>query len=209
MQTVRVLIADDHPVVRQGLRHYLSLMPGVSLAGEARDGREAVRLALELCPDVILMDLAMPQMDGTAAMQAIRRAQPTQPIIVLSNYIECEQVLRALRAGALGFLTKGVSVEELRCAILTVGRGQPYLHPEAARYLLQPAVSRVPHSQHLTDREREVLALLAEGCSNKEIAERLWISHKTVSVHISNLLSKLGIHSRTEAAVYALRIGVA
>lgn len=208
MGAIRILIVDDHTIARQGLRAVIRVLPDMELAGEARNGREAVEAVEKLHPDLVLMDLVMPDMDGVTAIATIKRKLPEVPIIALTTFAEAELVIGAVQAGAEGYLLKDVEVQELAHAIRTVHSGHPYLHPEATRHLLQ-ATSRPDQSpERLTNREREVLALLARGYTNRQIADALTITGKTVSVHVSNLLSKLELSSRTQAALYATRIGL-
>jgi DNA-binding NarL/FixJ family response regulator len=209
MDAIRLLIADDHVIVRQGLRSIVKIIANVELVGEASDGREAVELARSRHPDVILMDLAMPEMDGVAAITAIKRASHDIRIIVLTTFSETDLVLNAVQAGADGYLLKDVTVEELALAIRAVYSGQPYLHPDATRHLLRASIRPEQPAIQLTRREQQVLGLLARGLSNRQIALALTISEKTVSVHVTNLLSKLGLTSRTQAALYATRSGLA
>jgi DNA-binding NarL/FixJ family response regulator len=208
MPTIRLLIVDDHAIVRQGLRAIIRVTPELDLVGEAESGQAAVELAATLHPDVVLMDLVMPELDGVTAIGLIKRARPEVRIIALTTFAEAELVLGAVQAGAEGYLLKDVDVQELARAIRTVHGGQPYLHPEATRQLLQATARPDPSPERLTNREQEVLAHLARGLTNRQIADALTISEKTVSVHISNVLSKLGLASRTQAALYAARIGL-
>jgi DNA-binding NarL/FixJ family response regulator len=208
MLSIRLMIVDDHAIVRQGLRAIMRVTPGLELVAEANSGREAIELAAAQRPDVILMDLVMPETDGVAAITAIKRAQPGVRVIALTTFAEADLVLRAVQAGADGYLLKDVDVQELTRAIRTVHAGQPYLHPEATRHLLQATARPDQPAERLTTREQEVLALVARGQTNRQIADALKISEKTVSVHVSNLLSKLGMASRTQAALYAARIGL-
>jgi DNA-binding NarL/FixJ family response regulator len=208
MSSIRLLIVDDHAIVRQGLRAIFRVTPGLELAGEADGGRAAIELAAALQPDVVLMDLVMPEVDGVAAIAAIKRAQPGVRIVALTTFADAELVLGAVQAGADGYLLKDVDVQELTRAIHTVYGGQPYLHPEATRHLLQATARPEQPAERLTGREQEVLALLARGLTNRQIADTLTISEKTVSVHVSNMLSKLGLASRTQAALYAARVGL-
>ena len=204
---IRVLIADDHGVVRQGLRMFLSLDPELLVVGEAADGVEAVRLARELQPDVVLMDLLMPQMDGIAATKAIRGELPDVEVLALTSVLEDASVVGAVRAGAIGYLLKDTQADELRRAIIAAAAGQVQLSPEAAARLMREV--RAPESpEALTERETEVLRLLAQGRANKEIARELRIGEQTVKTHVSNVLAKLGVQSRTQAALYAARIGL-
>jgi DNA-binding NarL/FixJ family response regulator len=208
MSPIRLMIVDDHAIVRQGLRAIIRVTPNLELAGEAGGGREAIELAATQQPDVILMDLVMPETDGVAAIAAIKRAQPNVRVIALTTFADADLVLGAVQAGADGYLLKDVDVQELARAIQTVHSGQPYLHPEATRHLLLATSRPEQPAERLTAREQEVLALVARGQTNRQIADTLKISEKTVSVHVSNLLSKLGMASRTQAALYAARIGL-
>jgi len=209
MAPIRVLIVDDHAITRQGLRTVLRVLPDMELAGEARNGQEAIAAVKTLQPDVVLMDLVMPEMDGVTAITTLKQMLPDLPIIVLTTFSETDLVIGAVQGGADGYLLKDVEVEELARAIRTVKNGQPYLHPEATRHLLQ-ATSRSPEQvpERLTKREQEVLTLLARGYTNRQIADSLTITEKTVSVHVSNLLNKLELTSRTQAALYATRVGL-
>jgi len=204
---VQVLIVDDHSVVRQGLRMFLSLDPEIEVVGEAANGAEGVLLARELRPQVVLMDLLMPVMDGVAATATIRREMPEVEVIALTSILEDSAVFGVMRAGATGYLLKDTEAEELSRAIKAAAAGQVYLSPQAAARLLREV--RLPGSpETLTHRETEVLRLLAEGLANKEIARELGIGEKTVKTHVSNILSKLGVLSRTQAALYAVQIGM-
>ncbi len=207
----RVLIVDDHGVVREGLRAYLELEPDIQLVGEAKDGLEAVRRAAELLPDVVLMDLVMPNMDGVEATSRIKEQQPATHVIILTSFLDDERVVPAIRAGATSYLLKDVAATDLARAIRGARAGQAQLHPEVARRLMQQVTSpRKPDAgAQLTDREREVLRLLADGRSNKEIARSLVVSERTVKGHVSNILGKLGLQDRTQAALYAVRNGLA
>src|SRR3954467_5784708 len=203
MSLIRLLIVDDHAIVRQGLRAIIRVTPDMQLVGEAENGREAVEMVATLHPDIVLMDLVMPELDGVAAIMAIKQRQPAVHIIALTTFAEAELVLGAVQAGADGYLVKDIDVEELTGAIRTVHAGQPYLHPAATRQLL--AATARPASAHdpLTSREQAVLTLVGRGLTNRQIADALTISEKTVSVHVSKVLSKLGFASRTQAALYA------
>ncbi|MBI2323177.1 MAG: response regulator transcription factor [Chloroflexi bacterium] len=204
---IRVLIADDHAVVRQGLRMFLSLDPDLEVVGEAPDGAAAVRLARQLAPDVVLMDLLMPVMDGIAATAAIRRALPDTEVLALTTVLEDATVVGAVRAGAISYLLKDAQADELCQAIKAAAAGQVQLAPQAAARLVREV--RAPESpEALTERETEVLRLLAEGRANKEIARALKIGEKTVKSHVSSILGKLGVASRTQAALYAVRVGL-
>jgi len=203
----RILIADDHSVVRQGLRMFLTLDPDFEVVGEAPDGAEALRLARELRPDVILMDLLMPVMDGVAATQAVRRELPDTEVVALTSVLEDAAVVGAIRAGAIGYLLKNTEGDELRQAIRAAAAGQVQLSPEAAARLMREV--RAPDSpEALTGRETDVLRLVAVGKANKEIAQTLGIGEKTVKTHVSSILAKLGVQSRTQAALFAARIGL-
>ena len=204
---IRILIVDDHGVVRQGLRMYLALDPELEVAGEAANGVEALRLAHELEPDVVLMDLLMPVMDGIAATEAIRRELPDIEVIALTSVLEDTVVYRAMRAGAIGYLLKDTQAAELCQAIKAAAAGQVQLSPPVAALLLRE-VPPPPHPEPLTERETDVLRQLALGRSNKEIATALVIAEKTVRTHVSNILGKLGMTSRTQAALHAVRSGL-
>jgi DNA-binding NarL/FixJ family response regulator len=209
MEPIRVLIVDDHAIARQGLRTVLRVLPDMELAGEARNGQEAIAAVQTLQPDVVLMDLVMPEMDGVTAITTLKQMLPDLPIIVLTTFSETDLVIGAVQGGADGYLLKDVEVEELAQAIRTVKSGQPYLHPEATRHLLQATSRPLEQApERLTKREQEVLTLLARGYTNRQIADSLTITEKTVSVHVSNLLNKLELTSRTQAALYATRVGL-
>ncbi|HEY1389997.1 MAG TPA: response regulator transcription factor [Ktedonobacterales bacterium] len=206
--SIRILIADDHSVVRQGLKMFLGLDPELEVVGEAANGEEAVRKSAELRPDVVLMDLLMPKMDGVTATATIRRAQPDTEVIALTSVLEDAMVVAAVRAGAIGYLLKDTQADELCGAIHAAAAGQVRLAPQAAARLMNEV--RTPENPDmLTEREIEVLRLLAQGQANKEIARSLHIAEKTVKTHVSNILAKLGLQSRTQAALYALRVGIA
>jgi DNA-binding NarL/FixJ family response regulator len=205
--TIRILIVDDHGVVRQGLRMYLALDAELEVVGEAANGAEALRLAHELEPDVVLMDLVMPVVDGISATKAIRRELPEVEVIALTSVLEDSAVYGAMRAGAIGYLLKDTEADELCRAIKAAAAGQVQLSPPVAARLLR----EVPPPQDpepLTEREIEVLQQLAQGKSNKEIAAALVIAEKTVRTHVSNILGKLGVSSRTQAALHAVRCGL-
>ena len=206
--SIQVLIADDHSVVRQGLRMFLSADPELEIVGEARDGAEAVRLARQLHPDVVLMDLLMPVMDGIAAIAAIRREAPETEVVALTSVLEDVAVVDAIRAGAIGYLLKDADSHELRRAIKAAAAGQVQLSPQAAARLLREIRTPEKSAEVLTERERDVLQLLAQGMSNKEISRTLNIAEQTVKTHVSHVLDKLGVPSRTQAALYAIRIGL-
>ena len=205
--SIRILVADDHGVVRQGLEMYLELDPELEIVGQAVDGTEALRLARELKPDVVLMDLLMPTMDGIAATKAIRNELPDVEVIALTSVLEDGAVFDAMRAGAVGYLLKDTNAKALCQAVKAAAAGQVQLSPQVAERLIREVPA--PESpEKLTRRETEVLQLLARGRSNKEIAADLSIVEKTVKTHVSNILGKLGVSSRTQAALYAIRIGL-
>jgi NarL family two-component system response regulator LiaR len=205
--TIRVLIADDHSVVRQGLKMFLGSDPELEIVGEARDGAEAVRLAHQHRPDVVLMDLLMPVMSGTAATAIIRRELPDTEVVALTSVLEDASVIEAVRAGAIGYLLKDTEAPELRKAIKAAADGQVQLSPQAAARLIREVVTP-QHRQSLTERETDVLRLLAQGRSNKEIARSLVIGEQTVKTHVAHILSKLDLSSRTQAALYAMKVGL-
>jgi DNA-binding NarL/FixJ family response regulator len=204
---VRLLITDDHDVVRQGLRLYLRRDPEIEVVGEAADGEAAVELAWSLRPDVVLMDLLMPRMDGIAATEAIRSELPEVEVVALTSVLEEGAVTGAIRAGAIGYLLKDTKAEALCRAIKGAAAGQVQLAPEAAARLMREV--RVPESpEALTERETEVLKRVARGQANKEIAHALFVEERTVKSHVSSVLGKLGVKSRTQAALYAVRTGL-
>ncbi len=205
--TIHIIIADDHKVVRRGLRTFLELDPEMVVVGEAADGAEAVRLARQLQPDIILMDLLMPVMDGITATVTIRRELPETEVLALTSVLEDASVVGAIRAGAIGYLLKDTDADELCHAIRAAVEGQVQLTPQAAARLMQ-VVSAPESPEPLSEREIEVLRMLAQGQTNKQIAYGLNIAEKTVKVHVSNILGKLGVQSRTQAALYAIRIGL-
>jgi NarL family two-component system response regulator LiaR len=211
-ENISVLIADDHAIVRNGIAALLATEEDINVIGEASNGKEAVRAASDLHPDVILMDLVMPEMDGIQAIQQIRTDDPDARILVMTSFATDEMVFPAIKSGALGYLLKDSSPEELVAAIHQVYRGEPSLHPQIARRVLQE-ISQPPTQTRtddpLTEREVEVLKLIARGMSNQEIAEQLVISETTVRTHVSRILSKLHLASRTQAALYALKEGLA
>jgi NarL family two-component system response regulator LiaR len=206
---ISVVIADDHAVVRQGLRMFLSLDAELDVVGEAANGQEALRLAHELRPDVVLMDLIMPVMDGIAAIGAIRREVPDTEVVALTSVLEDASVIGAVRAGAIGYLLKDTNAEELGRAIKAAAAGQVQLAPEAAARLMgEVRAPAMPDPDPLTGRETDVLRLIAQGRANKEIALELGIGEKTVKTHVSNILAKLGLQSRTQAALHAMNAGL-
>jgi NarL family two-component system response regulator LiaR len=209
---IRILIADDHAVVREGLRALIEAKPDMELVGEAEDGVEAVLMARSLKPDVILLDLLMPRMDGIEAIGEIKQENPHARILILTSFAADDKVFPAIKAGAAGYLLKDSSSQALIQAIREVHQGKSSLHPTIARKLIrefsQPSTA-APAENLLTEREVAVLKLVAGGLSNQEIAETLVISERTVSSHVSNILEKLHLANRTQAAVYALREGLA
>ncbi|PJF41910.1 MAG: DNA-binding response regulator [Phototrophicales bacterium] len=203
---IRIIIVDDHDMVRQGLEIFLRAFDDFELVGQATNGLEALELCQELQPDVVLMDMIMPEMDGVTAIREICSQYPNIKIIALTSFTDDSSLVQnALRAGAAGYLFKDVSVDDLAAAIRTAASGQPVLAPEAARMLIQATTQPTLESFHLTDRELEVLALMVEGMSNRQIAHQLSISYSTVRFHVSSILSKLNVESRTEAVTVALR----
>ena len=211
---IRILIADDHAIVREGLRYLILSESGLTLVGEAADGERAVRLYEELRPDVALIDLMMPHKDGIAAIADIKEIDPGARILVLTSFADDEQIFPAIKAGAMGYLLKDSAPPELLRAIREIDAGESYLHPTIARRVLQelhqPAVSHPGQTgEPLSERELEVIALVAEGLSNQEIADRLFISERTVRNHVGNILAKLQLANRTQAALYAVREGLA
>jgi NarL family two-component system response regulator LiaR len=206
-EKISVIIVDDHAIVRQGLRTYLDLQPDIEVVGEAANGSEAIALARETLPDIVLMDLVMPNTDGVEATRAITVLSPSTRVIVLTSFSEDEKVFASIKAGAQGYLMKDVLPAELVRAIRTVHRGEAQLDPEIARKLMQEFTNPQPTTpkHDLTERELEVLRLIAQGKSNKDISDELVLSEKTVKTHVSNILQKLHLSDRTQAAVYALR----
>jgi len=204
-ETIRVLLVDDHAVVRSGLGAFLLAFEDLELVGEAGSGAEAVRLCGELNPDVILMDLMMPDMNGVEATTIIREQYPETQVVALTSYKEEELVHGVLKAGAIGYLLKNVTADELADAIRAAKAGQPTLAPEATQALIHATTKPPDLGFDLTQREREVLSLMIEGLNNPGIAERLVVSRSTVKFHVSSILSKLGASSRTEAVALALQ----
>lgn len=209
---IRVLLADDHAVVREGLRVFLELQDGIEVVGEAEDGEQALAAAERLRPDVILMDLVMPRLDGVGAMRELRRRLPQTRVIALTSFLDDERLLPAIEAGAAGYLLKDVEPSELARAVRAAKAGEAMLDPAAAARLVdavaQGATPAPANRERLTRREQEVLELLASGRSNKRIAFELGISEKTVKAHVGRVLAKLGVSDRTEAAVLAISEGL-
>jgi NarL family two-component system response regulator LiaR len=211
-ENIRILIADDHAIVREGQRALIETEPGLELVGEAADGFEAVQMARSLQPDVIMIDLIMPRMGGIEAIEAIKAENPEVSILVLTSFAEDDKVYSAIKAGALGYRLKDTSPQELLTAIREIHRGEPSMDPKIAHKLmreLQRSSDLPPTEEPLTEREVEVLKLVAQGQPNQEIAETLVISERTVRTHVSNILNKLHLANRTQAALYALREGLA
>ncbi len=208
---IRVLIVDDHTVVREGLRTFLELQDGIAVVGEASDGEQAVQRAAELAPDVILMDLVMPRLDGIGAMRALRDRSPSSQVIVLTSFLDDDRLMPALQAGASGYLLKDVEPAELARAVRGACAGEALIDPTVAARLLgnlsAPSRPRDDGLEQLTRREHEVLHLIARGYSNKRIALELGVAEKTVKTHVGHLLAKLGVADRTQAALLAVRRG--
>jgi DNA-binding NarL/FixJ family response regulator len=207
---IRILIADDHPIVREGLSAVLETQPDFAIVGEASSGAQAVERAAALRPDVILLDLELPELDGVAALRAIRAADPAARVLIFTAFDTDERILAAVQAGAQGYLLKGAPREELFQAIRVVHGGGSLLQPVVAARLLRQVsgASAVGLPEPLTERELEVLRLLAKGRQNKEIANELWISERTVKFHVSAILAKLGVGNRTEAVSKAAQLGL-
>jgi DNA-binding NarL/FixJ family response regulator len=206
---IRVLIADDHAVVRQGLRTFLELQPEIEVVGEAADGEEAVAAAVRLAPDVVLMDLVMPRLDGAEAIRRIRERGLAARVVVLTTFLDDDKLFAAVRAGAAGYLLKDVQPQELVGAIRSAHAGESPLDPAAASRLLEDVAARGrPDGRLLTPREQDVLRLIARGLPNKLIARDLGVSEKTVKTHVSSILGKLRLNDRTQAALYAVREGL-
>jgi two-component system, NarL family, response regulator LiaR len=204
-QPIRVMLVDDHTMVRRGLAAFLKVFDDLQLAGEAESGAAAIQLCGELLPDVVLMDMVMPDMDGATATRAIRQQFPQVQVIALTSFKEGDLVKNALQAGAIGYLLKDLSADELAQAIRAAHAGRATLSPEAAQALIETTNQPPEPGLALTEREREVLALMVEGLNNTQIAARLTVSPSTIKSHVSNILSKLGVASRTEAVTLALR----
>lgn len=212
-EKIKVLIVDDHQVVRQGLRTFLELINDIQVLGEASDGQQAIELTSKLMPDVVLMDLVMPRLDGIAATGHIKSLGLGTKVIALTSFAEDDKVFPAIQAGASSYLLKDVSPDELVDAIRAAFHGEARLHPEVMRKLIeqvavQPTSGKSTECQQLTSREMEVIHLVACGKSNREIAQVLVISEKTVKAHVSNILGKLGVEDRTQMAIYAIKNGM-
>ena len=201
---IRIVLVDDHAVVRQGLRFLLEQQPDMEVVGEGKDGAQGVALVTSLLPDVVLLDLLMPRMDGIDAVREMKRLTPHTQIIILTSYYEDEQVFGAIKAGAISYLLKDAGPEELVEAVRAAARGEGVLHPQVASRVLREMQQRTP-LQELTTRELDVLTLIARGRSNAEIAVELVIGEGTVKTHVSNILTKLHLADRTQAAIYALQ----
>ena len=204
-QPIRVMLVDDHTMVRRGLAAFLKVFDDLQLAGEAESGTAAIQLCGELLPDVVLMDMVMPDMDGATATRAIRQQFPQVQVIALTSFKEGDLVKNALQAGAIGYLLKDLSADELAQAIRAAHAGRATLSPEAAQALIETTNQPPEPGLALTEREREVLALMVEGLNNTQIAAKLTVSPSTIKSHVSNILAKLGVASRTEAVTLALR----
>jgi NarL family two-component system response regulator LiaR len=213
-KNIRILIVDDHAIVREGLRGLIAVEPDMELVGEATSGKEGVEKALALRPDVILMDLLMPEMDGVTAIGEIKAQWQEACVLVLTSFLEDDKVFPAIEIGALGYLLKDTQPDELLDAIRGVHRGETMLHPSIAKKIMQhiqehSRENKKPEGQELTERELDVLRLLAQGDGDREIAEKLVVSERTVHFHVGNILSKLHLANRTQAALYAIRKGLA
>lgn len=204
---IRTLIVDDHSVVRQGLRMFLELDGDIEVVGEAKNGEEALQQVEQLKPDVVLMDVLMPKEDGLAATKKIRQKFPDSEVLVLTSVLDEATIASAVRNGAIGYLLKDTAAEDLCKAIHLAAEGKVQMSPEVAAKLASELCEDHPRVEELTAREREVLHLIASGSSNKDIADRLFIAEKTVKAHVSNLLAKMGVQSRTQAALYAVQKG--
>ncbi len=205
LNSIRVVVVDDHDVVRSGLAAFLFSCEDLTPVGEAADGAEAIRVCIQVKPDVVLMDLVMPVMDGVAATQAIRQSNPETQVIALTSFGDEQLVRRAMQAGAISYLLKNVTAEELANAIRAAHAGRPTLAPEATKSLMEAAARPPAPVPQLTDREYDVLELMVQGFSNPEIAQRLAVTRATVKYHVSNILSKLDVSNRAEAISLALR----
>jgi DNA-binding NarL/FixJ family response regulator len=213
MKEIRVLVVDDQAVVREGLVSMLSYQSDIKIIGQASDGREAITVANKEKPDVILLDLAMPRMDGLDSIVALRDVAPAAKILILTGYADPEQVFKAIKSGAIGFMLKDTTWEQLLQAIRDVAKGQSYIDSSIAIKLIQefnpsPAATPVDHNSLLTEREQEVLKLLAKGKSNLEISEALFVHERTIAKYVSSILGKLQVENRTQAALFAIREGM-
>ena len=208
VQRIRVLLVDDHAVVRMGLRAFFDLLPDIDVVGEASDGSEGVAMARRLEPDVVLMDLLMPNMDGITAIARIKAERTETEIVTMTSFIEEEKVTSALEAGASGYVLKDAEAEEVAAAVRAAYAGEVHLDPQVARLLAQRMRTKKSPDDELveplTDREKDVLRLLGQGMSNKEIGTALFITERTARTYVSNILGKLGLQSRTQAALYAV-----
>jgi NarL family two-component system response regulator LiaR len=212
-EPITILIVDDHAVVRHGARAFLDAQPDFTVVGDVSSGGEAVLLAADLVPDVVLMDLIMPEMDGVEATRRVKQRSPHSQVIVLTSFHDDEHIFPAIRAGALSYLLKDIPLPELADAVRKAAQGEASLHPHIAARIVHEVEGASPHSETglyalLSEREREVLQLIAEGLSNGEIAQKLVVSEKTVKSHVRNILSKLQVADRTQAAIYAWRTGL-
>jgi NarL family two-component system response regulator LiaR len=211
-ETISVLLVDDHSMVREGVRAFLVTQPDILVVGEAGSGEEAIKLAEQHVPDVVLMDLIMPNMDGVEATRRVKQVSPRSRVVVLTSYHEDEHIFPALKAGALSYILKDVSAEELASAVRKAAAGEAILHPRVAARVIKELQGRREDSLNpfteLSERELEVLKLIADGMSNAEMAAKLVLSEKTIKGHVSNILSKLHLVDRTQAAVYAWREGI-
>lgn len=211
-ELISVLLVDDHSMVRQGVKAFLITQPDISVVGEAGSGEEAVKLAAQYVPDVVLMDLIMPNMDGVEATRRVKQVSPRSQVVVLTSYHEDEHIFPALKAGALSYILKDISAEELADAVRKAAAGEAVLHPRVAARVIKELQGRREDTLNpfteLSERELEVLKLIADGMSNAEMATKLVLSEKTIKGHVSNILSKLHLVDRTQAAVYAWREGV-
>jgi NarL family two-component system response regulator LiaR len=208
---VRVMVVDDHAIVREGLRNFLEMLPDIDLVGEAANGEEALAVATRVNPDVVLLDLVMPVMDGIEAVGRLRAQSPQVKVIVLTSFSDDDKLYPAIKAGACAYLLKDVGPKELAEAIRAAARGEMRLHPEVTKRLMNGIAGQPGETpaEPLTARELEVLGCLGRGLSNKEIGAELFISEKTVKTHVSNILGKLGLPDRTQAALYAVKRGLA